>query len=78
MKIYDDTKKFFILKNLIIHVQPKFIFAPEYLEYIFACIDLYDQNEAVNQIINFRSIATSFSVIKLLTLTFLLKENICY
>ncbi len=49
MKIYDDSKNFFILKNLIIHVPTKFIFSPEYLEYIFACTDLYDYNESVRK-----------------------------
>ena len=48
MKIYDDAKSYFILKNLIIHTPIKFIFNPEYLEYIFACIDTYDYNIGVN------------------------------
>ena len=49
MKIYDDTKNYFILKNLIIHTPPKFFFNPEYLEYIFACADTYDYNDAVKR-----------------------------
>ena len=47
MKIYDQSKNFFILKNLIIHAPVKFVFNPDYLEYIFACADLYDQEEGV-------------------------------
>lgn len=47
MKIYDASKDYFILKNAIIHISPKFIFNNEYLEYIFACADFYDYNEAV-------------------------------
>jgi hypothetical protein len=49
MKIYDETKNFFLIKNLIIHAPVKFVFNTDYLEYIFACIDLYDYNEAVRK-----------------------------
>ena len=55
VKIYDETKNYFILKNLIIHTPIKFIFNPEYMEYIFACSDLYDQIDGVRIIINFLS-----------------------
>ncbi len=47
MKIYDETKNFFIFKNLIIHTPAKFFFNPEYFEYIFACAELYDYNDSV-------------------------------
>jgi len=53
VKIYDETKNFFILKNLIIHTPIKYIFNPEYMEYIFACSDLYDQIDGVRIIFNF-------------------------
>ena len=62
MKIFDETKNFFLIKNLIIHAPAKFVFNPDYLEYIFACADLYDYNEGViffkiyTNYINFRFI----------------------
>jgi hypothetical protein len=48
MKIYDQNKNFFIIKNLLIHAPIKFIFSGKYLEYIFACVDLYDNTEGIN------------------------------
>ncbi len=50
MRIFDETKNFFIIKNLIIHAPIKFVFNPDYLEYIFACVDLYDYNDGVSLI----------------------------
>jgi hypothetical protein len=47
MKIYDESKNYFILKNMIIHSPPKCFFSPEYLEYTFACVDLYEYNDTV-------------------------------
>jgi hypothetical protein len=47
VKIYDESKNYFILKNLIIHTPIKFIFNPDYMEYIFACSDIYDHNDGV-------------------------------
>ena len=47
MKIYDESKNFYILKYTIIHFQPKNLFLPEYLEYIFACADLYSFDETL-------------------------------
>jgi hypothetical protein len=47
MNIYDESKNFFIMKNIIIHVPVKFIFSKEYLEYVFACSDLYDYNDCI-------------------------------
>lgn len=47
MKIYDETKNFYILKYTIIHFHPKNIFLPDYLEYIFACADLYNNDDTL-------------------------------
>jgi hypothetical protein len=47
MKLYDESKNFFLLKNVIIHIPVKFIFNQDYLEYIFACSELYEFNDCV-------------------------------
>jgi hypothetical protein len=47
MTVYDESKSYFMIKNIIIHIPAKYTFEPEYLEYIFACSDLYDYNECV-------------------------------
>jgi len=47
MKIFDVNKSFLLLKSIIIHIPAKYIFNQEYLEYIFACLDLYDYDEQV-------------------------------
>lgn len=47
MKIYDDSKNYFILKYILVHFGIKFIFNSEYIKYIFACTDLYENSEAV-------------------------------
>jgi len=49
MKIFDSKKSFLMLKSLIIHIPTKFLFNQEYLEYIFACIDMYEYDEQVNK-----------------------------
>ncbi len=50
MTIYDESKSYFLIKNIIIHFPVKYTFESEYLEYIFACSDLYDYNECVKHI----------------------------
>jgi len=47
MKIYDESKNYFILKYIIVHFGIKFVFNSEYIKYIFACSELYENNEAV-------------------------------
>ena len=47
MKVYDLSKDYFILKGIIIHSPAKYIFSEEYLEYLFACFELYKNEEAV-------------------------------
>lgn len=47
MKVYDESKNYFILKYVLVHFGIKFIFNSDYIKYFFACSDLYENNEAV-------------------------------
>lgn len=47
MKVYDDTKNYFILKGIIIHAPVKFLFNEDYLAYLFACFEIYNEEESV-------------------------------
>ena len=47
MKVYDLTKSYFILKGIIIHSPAKYIFSEQYLEYLFACFEMYKPEETV-------------------------------
>ncbi|MCQ2816762.1 MAG: hypothetical protein MJ252_05795 [archaeon] len=46
MKVYDMNKNYYILKGVIIHTPSKYIFSEQYLQYLFACIDLYGNYES--------------------------------
>ena len=46
IKMYDESKNYSIFKGIIIHTLPKFIFDENIINYVFVCIDLYNNYES--------------------------------
>ena len=46
IKIFDESKNYSIFKGIIIHSLPKYIFNDSIIQYVFVCINLYDNYES--------------------------------
>ena len=46
IRIFDESKNYSIFKGIIIHTLPKFLFNDSIIQYIFVCIDLYNNYES--------------------------------
>ena len=46
IRLYDESKNYSIFKGIIIHALPKFIFDENIIQYIFSCMDFYNNYES--------------------------------